>query len=93
MLDFEFSLPTKVIFGRGAQRQIPAILKKEHVQKVLLHSYEMGQVRKIPVYEEIKQMLAENGIAFVEFLGVQPNPTLSFVAVSYTHLTLPTIGG
>lgn len=80
MLDFEFSLPTKVIFGRDAQRQIPGILKKEHVQKVLLHSYDKKQVRKIPVYEEIKQLLEENGIAYVEFLGVQPNPTLSFVA-------------
>lgn len=80
MLDFEFSLPTKVIFGRNAQQQIPGVLKKEHVQKVLLHSYDKEQVRKIPVYEEIKQLLTENGIAFVEFLGVQPNPTLSFVA-------------
>lgn len=79
MLDFEFSLPTKVIFGKEAQKRIPEILKKEQVQKVLLHSYDEEQIRKIPVYQEIRQLLTENDIAFVELLGVQPNPTLDFV--------------
>lgn len=84
MLDFEFSLPTKVFFGRNAQERIPGILKKEQVQKVLLHSYDEEQVKKIPVYQEIKRLLKENEIAFVELLGVQPNPTLDFVGEGIT---------
>lgn len=79
MLDFEFSLPTKVIFGRDAQKRIPDILKKEKVRKVLLHSYDEEAIRQIPVYQEIKQLLTDNQIAFVELLGVQPNPTLHFI--------------
>lgn len=84
MLDFEFSLPTKVFFGRNAQERIPGILKKEQVQKVLLHSYDEEQVKNIPVYQEIKRLLKENEIAFVELLGVQPNPTLDFVGEGIT---------
>ena len=39
MLDFSFCLPTRVLFGKGAQKLIPEQIKKGGFTKVLLHSY------------------------------------------------------
>lgn len=79
MLDFTFCLPTKVLFGKDAQKQIPDLIKKEGFKKVLLHSYDEASVAMIPVYQEVKGLLEEAGIPYVELLGVRPNPTLSFI--------------
>lgn len=79
MLDFEFSLPTKVIFGRDSENKLPEVIKKEGFKKVLLHSYEKETTDNIPVYGRIRIMLQQAGIEYTEFLGVSPNPTLQFI--------------
>lgn len=79
MLDFNFCLPTRVLFGKGAQNQIPEQIKKGGFSKVMLHSYRKEDVEKIPVYQEVKKILSDAEIPYVEFLGVQPNPTLELI--------------
>lgn len=79
MLNFEFSLPTKVIFGRDTENQVPELIRKNGFKKVLLHSYEKEYADKIPVYAKVKNMLIQEEIPFVELLGVKPNPTLGFI--------------
>lgn len=79
MLNFEFSLPTKVLFGRDAEDQIPGIIKQNGFRKVLLHSYDKEFADTIPVYNKVKRLLEDAGIDYAEMLGVQPNPTLSTV--------------
>lgn len=79
MLNFEFSLPTKVLFGRDAENKIPEIIKKNGFKKVLLHSYNREFADTIPVYGKVKGLLKDEGIAYVEMLGVQPNPTMGTV--------------
>ena len=80
MLDFSFCLPTRVLFGKGAQKLIPEQIKKGGFTKVLLHSYDKEDVAKIPIYQEVKEILSGAGIPYVEFLGVRPNPTLSLIS-------------
>ena len=77
MKDFEFSMPTKIIFGRGVEKKIGQEIKK-YAQKILFH-YGSGSIKKNGLYEQVLKSLRENDIGFVELSGVQPNPRLSLV--------------
>lgn len=79
MLNFDFSLPTKVLFGHDAENLIPDMIQKNGFKKVLLHSYDEAAVENIQVYAKVKGLLEAAGIEYVEMLGVQPNPTLGLI--------------
>lgn len=74
---FEFSLPTRIIFGQGradeAGAQCAAIGRK-----VLLH-YGGGSIKKSGLYDRVLASLEAAGCEVVELGGVQPNPRLSLV--------------
>ncbi len=78
MVNFEYYLPTKVIFGKGTHNKVGAEIKKLGKKKVLLH-YGGQSLKKTGVYDEIVASLTEAGISFVELGGVQPNPKLSLI--------------
>ncbi|MDR0953653.1 MAG: iron-containing alcohol dehydrogenase [Elusimicrobiota bacterium] len=77
MINFESYNPTKIIFGRGAQKEVGAKLK-EYTNKVLFH-YGGGSIKKSGLYDEVIASLKAAGIEYVELGGVQPNPRLSLV--------------
>lgn len=79
MLNFEFNLTTRVIFGRDAEDKIPEIIRRNGFKKVLLHTYDKEFADTIPVYKKVKKLLEDAGIEYVEMLGVEPNPTLAVV--------------
>ena len=76
MDQFSFYTPTKVIFGKGVQSQVGAVIKSYGFKKILFH-YGSGSIKKSGLYDQIVASLRENGIEFVELGGVQPNPKLS----------------
>ena len=76
MEQFSFYTPTKVIFGKGVQSQVGAVIKSYGFKKILFH-YGSGSIKKSGLYDQIVASLRENGIEFVELGGVQPNPKLS----------------
>lgn len=76
MYDFTFSIPTKVIFGRGAGLKLGEELARDGVRKALL-LYGGGSVHKTGVYKSVTDSLRENGISFSECSGVKPNPVVS----------------
>lgn len=76
MEQFSFYTPTKVIFGKGVQSQVGAVIKSYGFKKILFH-YGSGSIKKSGLYDHIVASLRENGIEFVELGGVQPNPKLS----------------
>lgn len=76
MYDFTFSIPTKVIFGRGAGLKLGEELARDGVRKALL-LYGGGSVHKNGVYKNVTDSLRENGISFAECSGVKPNPVVS----------------
>lgn len=57
MLNFDFSLPTKVLFGHDAENLIPDMIQKNGFKKVLLHSYDEAAVENIQVYAKVKGLL------------------------------------
>ncbi|MDR3322502.1 MAG: iron-containing alcohol dehydrogenase, partial [Synergistaceae bacterium] len=80
MNDFEFTAPTRILFGRGRHREIGELLRREvrDVKKVLLH-YGGGSVKKNGVYDDVVSSLRSSCLDFVELGGVEPNPRLSLV--------------
>lgn len=77
MLNFEFQLPTRMIYGKEKHKEIGQILKPL-ASKILLH-YGSNSIKKSGVYDEIIASLEENDIKFVELGGVMPNPRLTKV--------------
>lgn len=78
MENFEFYVPTKVVFGKGAQSRVAKLVKEFGGKKVLVH-FGGGSVRKSGLLKEIEDSLVNGGIDFVELGGVVPNPLLSKV--------------
>lgn len=76
MENFEFFNPTRIIFGKGTEKKIGEILKKDRIKKVLF-VYGKSSIKKIGLYDTVVNSLKENKIEFVEHAGVKPNPVLS----------------
>ncbi len=76
MKDFEFYNPTKIVFGKGKEKDIGNILKSYGVKKVLF-IYGQNSIKKIGLYDTVIKSLKEAQIEFVEHPGVKPNPVLS----------------
>ena len=76
--DFNFYAPTRVVFGRESEEQLPALLRAAGAHKVLLH-YGGGSARRSGLLDKVEQMLQASGIGYVQLGGVVPNPLLSLV--------------
>ena len=78
MNDFRYYAPTKVVFGRDAEKQTGALVRERKARKVLLH-YGGGSVVRSGLLDRVKASLEAEQIAFTELGGVVPNPRLSLV--------------
>lgn len=78
MKDFNFCSPTRVVFGREAEKQVGQQVAAFGGTKVLLH-YGGGSAERSGLLARIRSALTEAGIAYVELGGVQPNPRVSLV--------------
>lgn len=76
MYDFTFSIPTKVIFGRGVNSKIGETIAEEGISNVLL-LYGGNSARQSGVYDDITSSLSKNGISFIDCSGVKPNPVIA----------------
>ena len=77
MNNFEFLNPTKIIFGRGTQKEVGKYTV-DYGQNVLVH-YGSSYVKKSGLLEELLNALKEKGVAYTELGGVVPNPRLSLI--------------
>ncbi len=77
MRNFEFYLPTKVIFGRDSLKKIPRELQE--IGKKALWVYGRGSIKRFGLYEKLVSFLKKSKIEWIEFSGVKPNPLLSKV--------------
>jgi len=67
-----FSFPTRIVFGVGATRQLPACLKESGVRRPLLVT-DPG-LRAAPPFKAVESALQDGGIQYEVFDGVHPNP-------------------
>ena len=68
--NFSYCTPTSLIFGKGVIKKLPNVLKK-YGNKVLL-TYGGGSIKRIGLYDEIKNLLKDFEI--IELSGIEPNP-------------------
>ncbi|MCR4583075.1 MAG: iron-containing alcohol dehydrogenase, partial [Prevotella sp.] len=78
MKDFTYYAPTRVVFGRESEEQLPALIRQYGGQRVLIH-YGGGSARRSGLLDKVERMLHEADIWFAELGGVVPNPLLSKV--------------
>lgn len=77
MHDFTYSIPTTVFFGQGKLAKLGPALR-EKGSKVLL-IYGGGSIKRTGLYDEVLNLLRENGLSGVELGGVDPNPRITTV--------------
>lgn len=75
MNNFTYFSPTKIEFGLGAQKKVGKLLKEFGAKKVLIH-FGGQSAKKSGLIEEVETLLKSEGIEYVEFGGVKPNPRL-----------------
>lgn len=78
MKNFNYYAPTNVLFGKGTENEVGALIKNEGCKKVLIH-YGGGSVIRSGLMDKITTCLDENNIEYVMLGGVVPNPRLSLV--------------
>ena len=70
MQNFDYMTPTRLIFGEGAVKNLPAVMAP--LGKKILLTYGGGSIKKIGLYDKVKELL--DGFEIYELSGIQPNP-------------------
>lgn len=78
MSQFNFHLPTKIVFGSPVQKVLPDELKALHAKRVLLVS-DAG-LAHLGLVGEVTAVLAQAGVVVTIFTDVSSNPTSNEVA-------------
>lgn len=78
MVNFEYLVPTKVVFGKDTECETGRLIKEFGGTKALIH-WGGDYVRDTGLLARIEKSLDEAGVAYVELDGVVPNPRLSLV--------------
>lgn len=82
MENFVYNTPTKLIFGKGAVKNLPEVLKP--VGNRILLTYGGGSIKKIGLYDKVKDLLSDFEI--YELGGIEPNPKYSTSVLSGVKL-------
>jgi len=73
MLNFEYTQPTKFVFGKGAETHAGEELKALGGTKALIH-FGGGSAVKSGLIARVEKSLEEAGLSYVELGGAVPNP-------------------
>lgn len=73
MENFNYYCPTKLVFGKDREKELPALIKQAGGKKVLIH-YGGGSAVASGLLGKIEGCLTETNIPFVKLGGVQSNP-------------------
>lgn len=77
MIDFSLTLPTKMVFGKGALDQLGEIIRDYGFRKVLL-VYGGQSIRQNNLHDRVIAQIKASGAGYTEIGGVQANPTVAF---------------
>ena len=70
MQNFDYMTPTRLVFGENAIEKLPAVMAA--IGKRVLLTYGGGSIKKIGLYDHVKELLKDFEIT--ELSGIQPNP-------------------
>lgn len=77
MLNFDYSIPTKIFFGKDQIKRLPDQLS-QYGSRILL-IYGGGSIKKIGLYNKVIDLLSKNHLTFWELSGIDPNPRIESV--------------
>lgn len=78
MLNFNYFLPTKIIFGKDTQFQVGEEIKKRGGTKVMV-VYANSAKWAEPLLNEVYDSLLKSGLEYIPLGGVVPNPRLGLI--------------
>lgn len=77
MENFVYSIPTEIYFGKGQIAHIGDIVSRYGKKALLV--YGGGSIKRNGIYDDVVKIFKENGIAWCELSGVEPNPRITTV--------------
>jgi alcohol dehydrogenase YqhD (iron-dependent ADH family) len=77
MLNFNYSIPTEIFFGRDQIKVLPEQIKKYGTKLLLV--YGGGSIKSNGIYDTIVKLLKGNDIEYWELAAVEPNPRITSV--------------
>lgn len=80
MENFEFCVPTDILFGKGQIEKLPGVISR-FGKKVLL-AYGGGSIRRMGLYDKVKELLGD--CELYELSGIAPNPKVESVREGVT---------
>ena len=98
MEKFNYFNPTRIINGKGTEKEIGMLLNSDNIKSVLL-VYGMSSIKKSGLLKEIITILDKYKIKVIEHAGVKSNPVLSHakrgvvLAKEYKAEAILAIGG
>lgn len=78
MNNFIYHTPTKIYFGKDEELKVGKIIKEYNSKKVMIH-FGGKSAKESGLLDRIKNCLREEGIDYIEFGKVIPNPELCHV--------------
>ncbi len=72
MHQFNWNFPTELIYGEGRVKELGTIAK-QHGKKAMIATYARGGFLD-SIIDMVEGSLAEAGVAFTTFTGIEPNP-------------------
>lgn len=78
MENFTYEYPTKVLFGKGIAKEQLANALKPYGSKIMI-AYGGGSIKQNGIYDEIAEILRNNGKEIIDFSGIMSNPTYAKV--------------
>lgn len=76
MIDFDYQIPTKILFGKEKEKLIGKEIKVYGIKKILF-IYGKDSIKKSGLYDKVIDCLKNEGIKWIEYNGVSSNPILS----------------
>lgn len=77
MDNFNYWVPTEILFGEGKIAELGERIKKSG--KRVLFVYGTGSIKRTGLYEAVVEALQQNNLSFKELSGVVPNPRITSV--------------
>lgn len=74
MFSFEFSVPTKIVFGAGEVSKVGQEALS-FGKKAMLITYDEALVKQLGFYDKVADSCKAAGVEMLEFFGVKSNPT------------------
>lgn len=79
MVNFEFSVPTKIVFGAGEVKRTGELAAK-FGKKALLVTYDESFVKQLGFYDKVAESCKLAGVELLCHFGVKSNPTAEHAA-------------